>query len=77
MIVQAWLYPVKGFTGHILPLIFLDTNFKANAPQDRELTASLYGGDERYRLSQEIILGIGGVRMLRALGPLPMTISRA
>src|SRR6185436_13935156 len=55
-------------SGQILPLILLDTNLPANAPQDRDLTASLYGGDERYRLSQEIVLGIGGTRMLRALG---------
>jgi starch phosphorylase len=49
-------------------LILLDTNVDENAPPDRELTAFLYGGDERYRLAQEIILGMGGVRMLRALG---------
>lgn len=68
VIVQAWIYPVRGIKGHVLPLILLDTSLEANAPRDRELTASLYGGDERYRLSQEVILGIGGVRMLRALG---------
>lgn len=68
VIVQAWMYPVRGVKGHVLPLVLLDTSLEANSPRDRDLTASLYGGDERYRLSQEIILGIGGVRMLRALG---------
>lgn len=48
-------------------MLFLDTNNETNAPQDRELTAYLYGGDERYRLKQEVILGLGGVRMLQIL----------
>lgn len=46
----------------------LDTDLIDNAPDDRRLTDRLYGGDERYRLAQEIVLGIGGVRMLAALG---------
>src|SRR6185503_18753350 len=46
----------------------LDTDLEENADGDRRLTAYLYGGDARYRLCQEVILGIGGVRMLRALG---------
>jgi glycogen phosphorylase len=45
-----------------------DTNTEENTPEDRELSAWLYGGDDRYRLAQEVVLGIGGVRMLRALG---------
>ena len=46
----------------------LDADLPANDPEDRRLTDHLYGGDTRYRLCQEVILGIGGVRMLRALG---------
>ncbi|MCE5185796.1 MAG: alpha-glucan family phosphorylase [Planctomycetaceae bacterium] len=66
--VAAWEYPVKGIAGHTVPVYLLDTDLEENAPQDRHLTDTLYGWDARYRLSQEIILGIGGVRMLRALG---------
>jgi len=68
VVVRAWRYDITGYTGYSVPLILLDTNVDENAPPDRELTAFLYGGDERYRLAQEIILGMGGVRMLRALG---------
>jgi starch phosphorylase len=46
----------------------LDANLKENSDYDRTLTQYLYGGDEKYRLAQEIILGVGGVRMLRKLG---------
>jgi len=53
-------------------LFLLDTDLEENAPQDRQLTARLYGGDREMRLQQEIILGIGGVRVLRALGYDPM-----
>ncbi len=66
--IRAWEYVIRGCTGHLVPLILLDTHVDENAPADRELTSFLYGGDERYRLAQEIVLGVGGVRMLRALG---------
>ena len=49
-------------------LYLLDTDLEENAPWDRELSARLYGGDRETRVQQEIILGIGGVRALRALG---------
>ena len=49
-------------------LYLLDTDLEENAPWDRELSARLYGGDRETRIQQEIILGIGGVRALRALG---------
>jgi len=49
----------------------LDVDFAANAAEDRQLLRRLYGGDQRTRVAQEIILGIGGVRMLRALGVAP------
>ena len=49
-------------------LYLLDTDLEENAPWDRELTARLYGGDRETRIQQEIVLGVGGVRALRALG---------
>jgi starch phosphorylase len=66
--VTAWQYDIVGITGCPLPVIFLDTNLKENSEFDRGLTSHLYGGDEKYRLAQEIVLGIGGVRMLGKLG---------
>jgi starch phosphorylase len=66
--VKAWLYTYRSVTGGVVPVLFLDTDFDVNYPQDREITFYLYGGDERYRLKQEAILGLGGVRMLDALG---------
>ena len=51
-----------------VPVYLLDTDVERNAPQDRELSARLYGGDREVRISQEIVLGIGGVRAIRALG---------
>ncbi|MCW4006000.1 MAG: alpha-glucan family phosphorylase [Candidatus Bathyarchaeota archaeon] len=66
--VQAWIYEHKSTLGGVVPIFFLDTNVEDNAPEDRSITDSLYGGDERTRLKQEIVLGIGGTRMLDALG---------
>ena len=54
-----------------IPLILLDSDVEQNAPNDRDLTARVYGGDLDTRISQEIVLGIGGVRVLRALGLQP------
>jgi glycogen phosphorylase len=68
VIVRAWQYDLVGVTGGQVPVLLLDANHPENAQQDRELSLWLYGGDDRYRLAQEIILGIGGVRMLQALG---------
>src|SRR5258706_5622683 len=68
VIVGAWQYLFAGITGHQVPLIFLDTDLAENNSADRGFTDFLYGGDERYRLCQEAILGLGGVAMLRALG---------
>ncbi len=51
-----------------IPIYLMDTDVPRNAPQDRELGARLYGGDREMRLSQEVVLGIGGVRAVRALG---------
>lgn len=66
--VAAWQYTFRGIDGYEVPLYFLDTNLPENDQADRGLTDYLYGGDERYRLCQEVILGIAGVAILRALG---------
>lgn len=66
--IQPWLYTVKSPKGGTVNVYFLDTDLPTNNPEDREITSYLYGGDERYRLKQEIVLGIGGVRTLDALG---------
>lgn len=67
--VRAWQKEVKGVVGHKVPVIFLDTDFEENLdPWIRSLTRHLYGGDLSYRLAQEIILGVGGFRMLQVLG---------
>jgi starch phosphorylase len=65
---RCWRYDVQGVRGFEVPVYFLDADLPANAEKDRNLTGKLYGGDAYYRLCQEVILGIGGVRMLRALG---------
>ena len=66
--IRAWRYAVKGVRGHIVPIYFLDTALPENSHWDRELTDHLYGRDDHYRLCQEVVLGMGGVAMLRALG---------
>ncbi|HXG50460.1 MAG TPA: alpha-glucan family phosphorylase [candidate division Zixibacteria bacterium] len=66
--VRAWRYLFRGVTGHTVPLLLLDTCLEENDPRDRTLTDHLYGGDEHYRLRQEVVLGYGGVAMIRALG---------
>lgn len=65
--VGAWMLEIRGKDG-VVPVYFLDTDLPVNAPEDREITKSLYGGGQDARIKQEIVLGIGGVRMLRALG---------
>ena len=66
--VRAWQYDVQGVDGDIVPVYLLDTNVPENSEADRALTDSLYGGDDRYRLCQEIVLGLGGFELLRKLG---------
>jgi len=66
--VRAWRYSVQGITGHTIPVVLLDTNLDENGEWDRTLTDVLYGGDQRYRLAQEMVLGMGGAAMLLALG---------
>lgn len=66
--VGAWRLDLPGVNDQTVPVYFLDTNIEANTPEDRTITDHLYGGGQDMRIKQEIVLGIGGVRMLRALG---------
>lgn len=66
--IRAWHRDVVGVTGSRVPVLLLDTDLPDNHLDDRRITDSLYGGDLRLRLRQEVVLGVGGVRMLRALG---------
>src|SRR5438477_5942704 len=66
--IRAWQYDVQGVDGDVVCVYLLDTNLPENSEWDRHLTDSLYGGDERYRLAQEIILGLGGLKLLQKLG---------
>ncbi len=66
--IGAWQYDVIGVNGYSIPVIFLDTNLEENSEYDRGLNDYLYGGNQWYRMLQEIVLGIGGVRMLNSLG---------
>jgi starch phosphorylase len=65
--ITGWLYTEECPRGPRIPVILLDTDLPENASQDRELTHYLYGGDHIYRLKQEVLLGVGGVRLLTAL----------
>ena len=65
--IGVWIYEQESLTGGTIPVLFLTTDVEGNAQQDREITDFLYGGDEKYRLKQEIVLGIGGLRILEAL----------
>lgn len=67
VMVQIWRVQVGR-----VPLYLLDTNLDENAPEDRETTTRLYGGDQEMRIRQEILLGIGGIRALRLLGVEPV-----
>jgi starch phosphorylase len=69
VVVRAWKYTITGITGESVPVYLLDTNLPENAQQDRGLTDYLYGGDQRYRLAQEIVLGFGGFRLIEKLYP--------
>jgi starch phosphorylase len=66
--VGAWRYDLVGASGAVVPVYLLDTDLDRNDPRDRALTSALYGGDNRYRLCQETVLGFGGFAMLEALG---------
>jgi len=66
--VTGWLYVQACAQGSRVPVILIDSDLPQNGADDRALTHQLYGGDARYRLKQELLLGIGGVRLLSALG---------
>ncbi|HJZ57086.1 MAG TPA: alpha-glucan family phosphorylase, partial [Gemmataceae bacterium] len=57
-----------------VPLYLLDANIPQNRPEDRAITAQLYGGDQHTRIQQEIVLGVGGIRALKALGKMPSVV---
>lgn len=66
--VRAWRYTIRGVAGREVPVYLLDTQLPENGDYDRTLTDKLYGGDARYRLCQEVVLGMGGASLLRQLG---------
>jgi glycogen phosphorylase len=66
--IGAWLYVMEGSMGGRQPVLLLDTDLDENSSEDRQITHYLYGGNSIYRLKQEIVLGIGGVRLLQAVG---------
>jgi starch phosphorylase len=66
--IRPWLYRLTCPLGHCAPVLLLDTDLDQNCQDDRKITHQLYGGDEAYRLKQEMVLGIGGARLLQALG---------
>ena len=66
--VRGWRRLMRGIGGFEIPVFFLDTKLPENSDWDRRLTDFLYGGDFHYRLCQEAVLGIGGLRLLRAMG---------
>ena len=66
--IRLWCYMLSGAFGQQVPVYFMDTFLPENTPWDQTLTDFLYGGDNRYRLCQEVVLGMGGIAALRALG---------
>ncbi len=66
--VRPWLYALECPLGHVVPVLLLDTDLEQNTVEDRRITDHLYGGDRADRLKREIVLGIGGQSILRALG---------
>lgn len=66
--IRAWKYELIGIGGFKVPVYFLDADLPENSEWDRTITHFLYGEDQPYRLCQEAVLGIGGVKILRALG---------
>jgi len=66
--VRPWLHVISSPIGSRIPVLLLDTDLHENNPEDRRITDRLYGAGSEYRLKQEAILGIGGLRILQALG---------
>lgn len=65
--IRPWLYVHRAPHGERSPVLLLDTDLEQNSDEDRTLTHQLYGGDDSYRLKQELVLGLGGIRLLQAL----------
>lgn len=68
VLVGCWRYDIVGYSGFIVPVYLLDTDYSKNAEWMRDITQNLYGGKYYARICQEIILGIGGVKMLQEIG---------
>lgn len=66
--VGGWLCVLNSAIDEGLPILLLDTDLPVNDPRDRDITRYLYGGDEAYRIRQQVVFGVGGVAMLQALG---------
>ncbi len=66
--IRPWRYILTGAFGYKVAVYFLDTDLPENSPFERTLTDYLYGGDSHYRFCQEIVLGMGGIAVLRSLG---------
>jgi len=66
--IACWLYELEGASGARKPVLFLDTDLEENSEYFRKVCHKLYQGGKRERLAQEMILGIGGVRMMESLG---------
>jgi starch phosphorylase len=65
--IKGWIYDHESVTGGVVPIVFLDTDTEENSPEDRGITDYLYGGDDQYRLKQEMVLGMGGYKMLQEM----------
>ena len=66
--IGIWRYLIHGIAGHVVPVYLLDPALPENDPQDQALTDNLYSGDQHHRLGQEALLGLGGLKVLEALG---------
>ena len=69
---RVWVTQVAGTSGHVVPVYFIDTGHDLNKPEHAALGNRLYGGDDSTRLRQEYLLGVGGIRILKALGEWPL-----
>jgi starch phosphorylase len=65
---RPWRYTIRGISGHTVPVYLLDALLPGNGAWDQGLTDYLYGGDNHYRLCQEVLLGLGGMKVLDKLG---------
>lgn len=68
VVVGCWRYDTVGYSEFVVPVYLLDTDLFHNDPWKRRITENLYGGAQFARICQEIVLGIGGIKMLQALG---------